>query len=218
MDTKKKIMILAVCVVVVILAICGIVGIAKNKENENDQDSQQDNQTYYESNLAEFTSVKKPLVIFFTWDGHTEQLAKSIAMKTSADSVIIDVEDEYPIEYEECYHVAEAQKAENTRPKLKDLGVNIVEYDNIFIGYPIWLEDMPMPIYTLLESNDFSGKTVIPFTTSQSSGESGTFEKIRGILSSANVLEGIHISEEAINNNTFEEEVNSWIQGLNLGF
>lgn len=213
---KKKIIILAICVVVVILAICGIVGIVKiGRNNEDFSNTNQD--AYVDRSEVQRTNENRVLVIYFSWGGHTEQLANEIASKTGGESVIIDVKKEYPINYEECASVAQAQKDENARPELKDLGVNIADYGKIFVGYPIWFEDMPMPIYTLLENNDFSGKTVIPFTTSGSSGESGTFEKIKGILSSSTVLDGIHISEESINNNTFKEELDAWVDSLQLG-
>ena len=51
---------------------------------------------------------------------------------------------------------------------------NMEDYDVIFLGYPIWWSDMPMAVYTFLESYDFSGKTIIPFCTHEGSGLSST--------------------------------------------
>ena len=69
-------------------------------------------------------------------------------------------------------------------------------YDTIFIGYPIWYADMPMAVYTFLESYDFSDKTVIPFCTHASSGLASTVDSIKNELPQANVMQGLAISEQ----------------------
>lgn len=222
MSTQKKLIILAVCVVVVILAVCGIVSIVNKNKAEKAEDNleivTEEAQAFYEANVAEHISGNKTLVVFFSWGGHTEKMADAIAMRTGAKSEILDPEDEYPIEYEACVEVAQSQKDSNARPTLKAMEANLDEYSTIFIGYPIWIEDMPMAVYSFLEGNDFSGKTIVPFTTSGSSGESGTFEKIRSILPTANVVDGYHCSQENIDSNNFIDEINSWVDGLGINF
>lgn len=217
MNTQKKLIILAVCVVVVILAICGIVAIVKNNSNKNADNLNEVNKSS-EDIIQEYVSGGKTLIVFFSWSGHTEQMADAIAFKTGAKTEILDPVEEYPIDYEECLSVVQSQKASNARPELKSLEVNLDEYTNIFIGYPIWDGDMPMVVYSFLEGNDFSGKTVIPFTTSGSSGESGTFEKIKTILSNSNVLDGYHCFQEEIDSNNFIDGINNWIDSIDVKF
>lgn len=64
----------------------------------------------------------------------------------------------------------------------------------MFLGFPNWWYDMPMPLYSFLEEYDFSGKTVIPFVTSASSGFSGTIGTLQEMLPDAVIVEnGLHI-------------------------
>ena len=76
----------------------------------------------------------------------------------------------YPKDYAETTEVAKKELGVKARPKLtgqvKDMGA----YDIIFLGYPNWWGTPPMPVFTFLESYDFTGKTIIPFCTHEDSG------------------------------------------------
>jgi flavodoxin len=85
-------------------------------------------------------------------------------------------------------------------------------YDVVYIGFPIWHSNTPMPIRTFLEDYDFSDKTVIPFCTSGSSGIDQSVTAIRELLPDSDVLDGL-----VITNSTFErayELTEQWIAGL----
>ena len=183
-----------------------------NETLNNEGDENMDNEN---SNQENTTSNGKVLIAYFSWAKHTEKMANVIKEQTGADvAEIVRVKD-YPTDYNECTEVALEEKNNKERPEIKDLGVNLDDYDTIFVGYPNWWGDMPMPVYTFLEKNNFSGKTVIPFMTSFSSGTSGTFNTIKSIANGANVLEGIHIYQRDIDNNDYENDMISWLNGLN---
>ena len=178
--------------------------------NEGDENMDSEN-----SNQETTTSNGKVLIAYFSWAKHTEKMANVIKEQTGADvAEIVRVKD-YPTDYNECTEVALEEKNNKERPEIKDLGVNLDDYDTIFVGYPNWWGDMPMPVYTFLEKNNFSGKTVIPFMTSFSSGTSGTFNTIKSIANGANVLEGIHIYQNKIDQNNYENDIITWLNGLN---
>ena len=88
-------------------------------------------------------------------------------------------------------------------------------YDTIFLGFPIWWYDLPMPVWTFLEEYDFSGKTVIPFFThngsSSGAGSLGTLEKL---LPSATVRTGDALSIAGNSVSGAENKVDSWLSGL----
>ena len=183
-----------------------------NEILNNEGDENMDNEN---SNQETTTSNGKVLIAYFSWAKHTEKMANVIKEQTGADvAEIVRVKD-YPTDYNECTEVALEEKNNKERPEIKDLGVNLDDYDTIFVGYPNWWGDMPMPVYTFLEKNNFNGKTVIPFMTSYSSGTSGTFNTIKSIANGANVLEGIHIYQRDIDNNDYENDMISWLNGLN---
>ena len=107
------------------------------------------------------------------------------------------------------------EKEKNARPELAAHIDNFDEYDTIFIGYPNWNADLPMPLYTFFEEYDFSGKTVIPFVTHGGSGLSRTVDTIAELEPEATMIkDGLSISR----NNVAEaqNDVTNWIQSLNL--
>lgn len=90
---------------------------------------------------------------------------------------------------------------------------NLEEYDTIFVGYPNWWGDMPMILYTFFEQYDFSDKTIIAFNTHDGSGFSRTISTIQELQPNAEVVEGLSISCNQIQN--AENEIVEWVNSLN---
>ncbi len=150
--------------------------------------------------------------------GNTHIIAEMIAEETRADLFEIKTVNPYPDTYDECTDVAKQEQNDNARPEITDPPENLDGYDTVFIGYPIWWGDLPMAVYTFLESYDFSGKTVIPFCTHEGSGLAGTEGRIEETCSGATVLDGLAIRGTTAQNEREEAraEVRSWIDGLGL--
>ena len=171
---------------------------------------------------------KKSLVIYFTHTGenymsdgirniekgNTEIIAEMIKDITGAELFKVETVKEYPYNYRQCTDVALQEKNENARPELKKYLNNIDEYEVIYIGYPNWWGDMPMPIYTFLDEYNLSGKTIAPFITNGGSGLSGTPNKIKKEEPNAKVTEGLAISGNQAKNS--QTDVNKWL--TKLGF
>lgn len=147
--------------------------------------------------------TKKTLVAFFSRTGenyavghiekgNTHIVAEMIAAETSAHLYRIEPVTPYPDSYTECTEVAKQELAAKARPAIKG-DVTVSDYDVIFIGYPNWWGDMPMPVYTFIEKHDWQGKTVIPFCTHEGSGLSGTESKLKKACRGAIVLEGLAV-------------------------
>ncbi len=125
--------------------------------------------------------------------GNTELLGKMIAEALDADTFRIETVETYSDDYEECKAAARHELSINARPALAAEPQNL-DYDVIFLGYPIWYDDMPMAVYTFLESHDFSGKTVVPFCTHAGSGASGTVRSIKKCCPSATVTDPLVVT------------------------
>lgn len=134
--------------------------------------------------------------------GSTQIVAEMIAEETGADLFKLETVNAYPEDYMECVTVTREEKNENARPELKAVPANLAAYKNIYLGYPIWHADMPMALYTFLENNDLSGKTVLPFCTHADSGLAGTVETIRTKCQGAAVTEGFAIDGTTVQENT----------------
>jgi len=105
--------------------------------------------------------------------GNTENVAEAIAERTGADLFeVIPEEDHYPMTYDELAEVAKNEQNSNARPQYKGSIPDLSKYDKIFIGAPVWWGDWPMIMYTFFENNsdELSGKTLIPFSTHEGSG------------------------------------------------
>ena len=136
----------------------------------------------------------KILVAYFSYQGHTAGVAREIAAQTGGDLFEIKPVTPYPA-YDECLDVAKAEKNNNARPAFDGSVANMAEYDVVFVGYPIWWYDAPMIVLTFLESNDLSGKTVIPFATSGGSPLSDSLDSVRASAAGATVGDGLLVGD-----------------------
>ena len=110
--------------------------------------------------------------------GNNQYIAQIIQRETGGDLFAIETVQDYPTTHDPLLEFAHEEMAKEERPKLASQIENSDDYDVIFLGYPIWNADLPMPLYTFLETYDFSGKTIIPFITHGGSGFTGTIETI----------------------------------------
>jgi flavodoxin len=146
--------------------------------------------------------------------GNTEVIAGMIQKITGGDMFHIESVTTYPKDYTETTEVAKNELRAKARPKLTGQVENIKAYDIIFLGYPNWWGTMPMPVYTFLESYDFSGKTIAPFCTHEGSGMRHSEKDIAKACPKASVLNGIAIQGSSAS--SAEAKVSSWIGGSGI--
>lgn len=180
-----------------------------------------------ENNMSTSISGKKTLVVFFSHtgenygvgnisEGNTHIIAKMIAEATGGSLFEIVPEKDYPHDsYDEVVEIAKQEKAQKARPAIKG-DVKVEDYDVIFIGYPNWWGDMPMPVYTFLEKHYWTGKVVVPFCTHEGSGLSSTEKYIAEACKGATVAKGVAVRGATAQNNREQarKSVNSWIEKL----
>lgn len=146
--------------------------------------------------------------------GNTHIIADMIAEQTGGDTFEIRTVTPYPDDYDECTDIARQERNENARPELAENLDDLDDYDVIFIGFPIWWSDMPMAVYTFLESYDFAGKTIVPFCTHEGSGLASTEESIAEACPEAEILDGLSIRGSVAQNSQEEaaEAVAEWLR------
>ena len=148
--------------------------------------------------------------------GNTQIVAEYIASEVGADSFHIETVTPYPAGYDDCCDVAKQELTDKARPEIQGSVENMEQYDIVFLGYPIWWGDMPMAVYTFMDSYDFSDKVVIPFNTHEGSGESGTYSAIGSYLPNAQVLDGMAIQGKTAQefSSDTQQSVRDWLDGL----
>lgn len=147
--------------------------------------------------------------------GNNQYVAQLIQQEVGGELYRIETVQEYPGSHDPLLDFAYEEKAEQARPKLAGQIEDLDSYDTIFLGYPNWNADLPMPLYTFLEEYDFGGKTIIPFTVHGGSGFSRTIDTISELQQDAKVVEdGLSISRNSVSE--AQDAVTEWIAGLGL--
>jgi len=179
-----------------------------------------------DKNSKDLNMKEKTLVVYFSRTGenyavgnidkgNTEIIAEMIAEKTDGTLFQVVPEKAYPDNYKECIDQAKKELNSNARPAIKS-DVNVDEYDTIFIGYPNWWGDVPMPLYTLIEKHNWQGKTVIPFCTHEGSGLGSTPKKLAASCKGATFLTGLAVRGATAQNSRDEarKAVSDWLEAL----
>lgn len=193
----------------------------------NNVTSNSESKATNDKNMETSISGKKTLVVFFSHtgenysvgnisEGNTHIIAKMIGEATNGTLFEIEPEKEYPHgSYDEVVEIAKQEKSRKARPAIKG-DVKVEDYDVIFIGYPNWWGDMPMPVYTFLEKHDWNGKTVVPFCTHEGSGLSSTERYIGEACKGATVAKGLAVRGATAQNNREQarKTIKSWLSKL----
>ena len=210
---KKRIMMLVLGVAVIMVAIFGIFTYLNNNQNE----SQDTNETVSNESKTDDINIENmgnTLILYFSMSGNTETVANYIHEEIGGDIVKLETVQTYPEDYDELVDYAREEQRDNARPELETAIENIEQYDTIFLGYPNWWGDMPMPIYSFLDRYDLLNKTIAPFITHGGSGLSGTPANIANEEPDAVVTEGLAINGDAVDD--CQDEVNEWLNELNF--
>ena len=159
----------------------------------------------------------KTLVVYYSASGNTERVAKDIAEAAGADLFEIVPTEVYTSDDLDWTNPDSRVSREHDDESLRDVPLTTTEvpdwdsYDTVFIGYPIWWGIAAWPVDTFVKNNDFTGKTVIPFATSSSSGmgQSGTL--LSEMAGTSDWQDGQRFSSGAS-----QSDVADWVSGLGL--
>ena len=201
---KKVIIGVVVVLVVAVLGVGGYFLLNNSADEENNNVNNNNNGTNNNENNNNNgnnnddvnVSGGRTLVVYFSAQGHTEAVAEQIAENLGADIFEIVPADEYTSDDLDWTDDNSRVTREYEDESLRDVQLvstevpNWDDYDTIIIGYPIWWGIAAWPVNTFVEANDFSGKTVIPFCTSSSSGLGQSGELLREAAGTGNWLEG----------------------------
>lgn len=159
----------------------------------------------------------KTLVVYYSASGNTERVAKNIAEAAGADLFEIVPTEVYTSEDLNWTNSDSRVSREHDDESLRDVPLTTTEvpdwdsYDTVFIGYPIWWGIAAWPVDTFVKNNDFTGKTVIPFATSSSSGMGQSGSLLADMAGTGEWQEGQRFSS-----GVSSDDVQSWVNGLGL--
>ena len=162
-------------------------------------------------------AAEKVLVVYFSATSNTQRIAEAIADTLDADLFPLVPVEEYTSADLNYNDSASRVSREHADPSLQDVELeastvdNWEEYSAVFIGFPIWWHAAAWPVNGFVTDNDFTGKIVIPFCTSGSSGLEDSGTKLRDMAGTGTWLEGQRFSGRAS-----QADVENWVNGLDL--
>ena len=157
------------------------------------------------------------LVVYYSATGNTAQVAQYIANATGGDLFELEPVDPYTSDDLNWTDDNSRVNQEHENESLRDVELvadtvdNWDQYDTVFIGYPIWWGIAAWPVDGFVEANDFTGKTVIPFCTSSSSGLGESGQLLADMAGTGDWQEG-----QRFRSGASQEDVQSWVEGLGL--
>lgn len=180
----KKILIISILVLITVFSITG----CKSEEEKVPKNTP--------TTTKEETQNNNSLVLYFSATGTTKSIAKRIAKESNSDIIEIIPKEKYKSEdlnYNSDCRANKEQKDSKARLEIKNK-IDINNYNKIYLGYPIWWGTNPKIILTLLDTYDFTGKTIIPFCTSGSTDITDSVSDLREYNSKLTIKDGKRFS------------------------
>ena len=159
----------------------------------------------------------KTLVVYYSASGNTKGVAEKIAEAAGADLFEITPVEPYTSDDLNWTNDNSRVSREHEDESLRDVPLttttveNWDEYDTVFLGYPIWWGIAAWPVDNFVKDNDFTGKTVIPFATSSSSGMGQSGDLLEELAGTGTWQDGQRFSGGAD-----QSKVTSWVESLGL--
>lgn len=181
---------------------------------ESESSAVSEDQTADKTESTVKPAAGKALVVYFSASGNTERVAKDIAAAVGADIFEIVPAEVYTKEDLDWTNPDSRVSREHDDESLRDVPLasasveNWDNYDTVFIGYPIWWGVAAWPVNGFVKANDFTGKNVIPFATSSSSGMGQSGSLLAAIAGTGNWHEGHRFSSGASS-----ADVKAWASG-----
>ena len=155
--------------------------------------------------------MSKALVAYFSASGVTAKLAARLSDAIGAD--IFEIKPETPYSKADLNWMNKKSRSSvemndrNCRPGISSRVDDMAQYDVVFVGFPVWWYREPSIIDTFMEAYDFSGKTVVPFATSGTSGIGDSGKNMQELANGAKVLMG-----KRFKNSASSGELKSWAE------
>jgi len=163
-----------------------------------------------ENATAANSPKSKTLIVFYSWGGNTRGVAREIKKQAGFDMVELKLVKPYSDDYNTVLNQAQRDQHKQARPALKTKIENFSQYETIIVGYPNWWASIPMPIATLLESYDFTGKKIIPFCSHGGGRFGQSITAIAKLAPNAKIGEGLSVHYSG--GSSLKKDVAEWLK------
>ena len=225
---KRGFLLMTVCILIVgMLAGCGAGSGQDESQTQSNTGAASENESSAattEEDSAEVSSEAetdgdgtqgKTLVVYFSATGNTERVAEVIADTTGGELFELEPVDPYTDEdlnYNDDNSRVSQEYADESLRNVELVADTVDDWqdvERIYIGYPVWWGIAAWPVNTFVEANDFTGKTVIPFCTSASSGLGNSGKRLAELAGTGDWQEGMRFRSSVS-----DEDVVAWVESL----
>lgn len=215
---KKITSLFLALVLVFAFAACSNTVQSESENQSTESQTQAASNTVSEPSSENNAAAKgKTLVVYFSASGNTEKAAEYIAKATNGN--LFELEPKNPYSDDDLnWRDSDSRvnyEHDNESARNVELVSTTVEnwesYDTVFIGYPIWWGIAAWPVDSFVKNNDFTGKTVVPFCTSTSSGLGDSGRLLEEMAGTGNWLSG-----ERFSGSVSESDVTNWVNSLDI--
>ena len=225
---KRGFILMTVCILIVgMLAGCGAGSGQDESQTQSNTGAASENESSAattEEDSAEASSEAetdgdgtqgKTLVVYFSATGNTERVAEVIADTTGGElfeSEPVDPYTDEDLNYNDDNSRVSQEYADESLRNVELVADTVDDWqdvERIYIGYPVWWGIAAWPVNTFVEANDFTGKTVIPFCTSASSGLGDSGELLAELAGTGDWQEGMRFRSSVS-----DEDVVAWVESL----
>ena len=218
---NKKVIIGVVAVLIIaVVAVLGYSFLSNDNEsdNVNNATNNSNNNSITDENVTDDnigSGTGKTLIVYYSATGNTEGVAERLAENLNADAFEIVPSDPYTDDDLDWTDDNSRVSREYADESLRDVELetttvpNWDTYDTVLIGYPIWWGIAAWPVNSFIEANDFTGKTVIPFCTSSSSGIGNSADILEDLTKTGTWQEGIRFGT-----NPSDDDINDFIDSI----
>ncbi|HIR59292.1 MAG TPA: flavodoxin [Candidatus Onthousia excrementipullorum] len=204
--------------IIAVVAVLGYSILSNNNESDNVNNNTTNNNSTTDENIIDDnigSGTGKTLVVYYSATGNTRGVAKKLAENLNADTFEIVPSNPYTDDDLDWNDDNSRVSKEHDDESLRDVELesttvpNFDTYDTVLIGYPIWWGIAAWPVNSFVEANDFTGKTVIPFCTSSSSGIGNSADILEDLTKTGTWQEGIRFGT-----NPSDDDINDFIDSI----
>jgi flavodoxin len=225
---KRGFLLMTVCILIVgLLAGCGAGGGQDESQTQSNTGAASENESSAATTEEDSTEASseaetdgdgtegKTLVVYFSATGNTERVAEVIAETTGGELFELEPVDPYTDEdlnYNDDNSRVSQEYADESLRNVELVADTVDDWqdvERVYIGYPVWWGIAAWPVNTFVEANDFTGKTVIPFCTSASSGLGDSGELLAELAGTGDWQDGMRFRSSVS-----DEDVVAWVESL----
>ncbi|MFR6311753.1 flavodoxin [Anaerofustis stercorihominis] len=157
--------------------------------------------------------MKKKLIVYYSYTGNTKMIVDILKDNLDVDIVRLETIKPYSGSYDDVVEQGKKETDSKYMPEIKEIGINLKDYDEILLGSPVWWYTFAPAVRTFLSKYDLSGKRIVPFITN--GGWIGsTVDDIKSLANNSQVKNAINIKFNGSDLETSMNEINAWIDRL----